>query len=118
MDTRKVSALLLLAVLAVHCLHGLFPSPQLAFYVGRGWLGALAAWMLWRGYRISWPVAAVWALFEASTSVCGVLYVGMPAAWGGLCDTGTGLPVSLLSLSLAALALVGNEIHQNRGDHG
>lgn len=117
MEARQVSLLVLVAVLAVHNLHGLFPEPTLAFFIGRGWLGVLAAWLLWRGWRITWPTAAVWALYEGSASACGVLYVGMPAAFGGLCDAGTGLPVNLLGLTGAALALAAT-MHDKINDKG
>jgi len=104
--TAVRSLLVLAAVLAVFNLHGLFPDPALAFYVMRGWLGCVGAAMLWRGWTISGPVAACWAWYEATASVCGVLYVAAPAAFGGQCDAGTGTPVNLLGLVGAALAAV------------
>ena len=108
MEARQVvpSLLLLAAVLAVHNLHGLFPQPELAFYVGRGWLGLVGAVMLWRGWTITGSVAACWAWYEGSAAVCGVLYVADPAVFGGQCDAGTGTPVNLLGLVGAALAAV------------
>lgn len=96
---------LLAAVVAAYTIPHAMPDPALAFYVGRGWLGVAFAWALWRGVRLSWPVAAVVALFEASTSVCGVLYAeGADAAFRGMCDAGSGLPVNLLGLTGAVLA--------------
>lgn len=97
-----------------------FPTPQLAFYVARGWLGVGACWLLWRRMPIDIGVLAVIAVYEASTSVCGAAYVGAPAVFGGICDSGSGLPVNLLGLvgALAAAvnlkirgSLTGNENH-------
>jgi len=97
-DSRKVSAAVLVVVLLAYHLPHAFPSPQLAFYVARGWLGVGACWLIWRRAAVTWPVLAAVAVYEASTSVCGVAYVGAPAVFGGICDSGSGLPFNLLGL--------------------
>jgi len=101
---------LLAAVLAV---------PSLAFYIGRGWLGCAFAFALWRGVRISGGVALAVCLFEASTSVCGSLFAaGAPEGTTSLCDTGTGLPLTLLGLTgvLAAVLPTIDGTRKNRGN--
>lgn len=123
MDSRKVSAAALVAVLLTYYLPHAFPNPPLAFYIARGWLGFSACWLLWRGYAIRWPVLAVAAVYEVSTSVCGAAYVGAPAVFEGLCDAGSGLPVNLLGLVGALLAAVsltirGSPTGNNENRHG
>lgn len=98
--------LLLAASVAVHNLSGFFPDPSLAFYIARGWLGVLLAWALWRGVKVSAPVLAVLAVNEAATAVCGSLFNVWPSGFSGMCNAGTGLPVNLIGLTGAALAIV------------
>lgn len=108
---------LLLSTLATYLTPGFFPDPSLAFYVMRGCLGAEFAVALWLGVRISTPVLVVIAAFEASSAVCGSLFVFVVPAREGLCDKGTGLPTTLLFLTGAVLAAVFT-IRPNRNRRG
>lgn len=102
--------LLPLAATAVYCLPAWMPDPPLAFYVGRGWLGCLLAWALFRGWRVNWLTLACLMAWEASSSVCGAFFAGLtPAAMGSLCDAGTGLPLTLPSLALTVAACIYRE---------
>ena len=96
-----------LATAAVYCLSVLFPEPTLAFYIGRGWLGCLFAWALYRGWRINgWSLAAI-VCWEASSSVCGAFFAGLtPIAAGSLCDKGTALPLTIPSVALTLVAII------------
>jgi hypothetical protein len=95
----------LVAVLITYLAPYFFPSPPLAFYVARGWLGVMFAVALWRRWWITAPAMLVAATFEGSTAVCGALYAGGPRlAFEGLCDKGTGLPLTLPVLTGAVLA--------------
>lgn len=104
-----------LATAAVYCIPAWLPNAPLAFYIGRGWLGCLFAWALYGGTRIG-PLTLVSLLaWEGSSSLCGALYAHMAsAAWGSLCDKGTGLPMTLPSLALT-LAAVAFEHNTKRG---
>ena len=98
---------LLLAAVAVYCLPAWLPDAPLAFYIGRGWLGCLFAWALWRGWRVTGLTFAALASWEASSAVCGAFFADLtPVAVGSLCDSGTGLPLTLPSLALTLAALV------------
>lgn len=116
-----MSAWLLVAVLLTYTLPDLFPDPTLAFYIARGWLGCLFAVALWRGWRISWPVALAIVVFEGSSAVCGALFAaGAPPGTSGLCDSGSGLPLTLLGVAVALAAAVAPRIDgttkNSRGD--
>ena len=103
-----------LATAALYCLVGLFPDAPLAFYIGRGWLGVLAAWALWRGLRITWVSALSIAVWEGATSVCGALYATDTPAIEGLCTRGTGLPFAWPALALTVAAVL-SELAPRRG---
>lgn len=99
--------LLPLAAAAVYCVPAWLPNPPLAFYIGRGWLGCLFAWALFRRWHVGPLTLAALICWEASASLCGALYAHLASlAWGSLCDRGTGLPLTLpsLALTLAAVA--------------
>ncbi len=107
--------LLPLATAAVYCLPAWLPDAPLAFYIGRGWLGCLFAWALWRGWRVNGLTFAALASWEASSSLCGAFFADLtPAAAGALCDQGTGLPLTLPSLALTLAACV-HRLHDNKG---
>ncbi len=106
METRHRQVIILLAVLAVYMLPGWAPDPPLAQYIARGWLGVLLLFALWRGWRIGAAVFAVTAVFEGATSVCGALYPLSTAGFEGLCDKGTGMPLTLPVLTGALVALL------------
>lgn len=118
MDARQVSAPILAAILAVYLAPHLTSNPPLAFYCARGLLGCLCLYGLWRGWRITLPAMLVAGAFEAGTSVCGALYCASASlAFGGLCDKGTGLPLTLPALTgavVAALLTIGG----NNNDRG
>jgi len=97
--------LVVLATAAVYCLAPLFPSAPLAFYIGRGWLGCLFAWALWRGWRITGLQLVAVLSWEASSSLCGSVYAGLTGV-AGLCDAGTGLPLTWPSLAITLVACI------------
>jgi hypothetical protein len=82
-----------------------FPDPSLAFYIARGWLGAYTALLLYRAGVITALGGLVFAAWETSTAVCGSFFVFPLPIAEGLCDRGTGLPVTypLLALTLVAV---------------
>ncbi len=109
---------LLVATLVVYLLPGLFPDPSWAQYVMRGILGVTFAWALWRGVRIPAAIAAVIAVFEGATTVCGSLYPVSLSAFEALCDKGTGLPLTLPALTGALVAAVVTIRPSNRAKQG
>lgn len=108
---------LLLCVIAAHSIPPLFPDPALAFYIARGWLGVMLLFGLWRGWSVGATVFAVAAVFEASTALCGSLYPVTTVGFEGLCDKGTGLPLTLPVLA-GALASMVVTIRSNKPDKG
>jgi hypothetical protein len=111
---------LLVATLATYLLPAAFPDPSLAQYVMRGMLGVIMAFAIWRGVRITASVFAVIAIFEAATSVCGLLYSTFTPAFEGMCDAGTGLPLTLPVCAFALLAAAGISAakKKHRGSYG
>ena len=109
---------LLAATLTTYLTPGFFPDPALAQYVMRGWLGCLFVFGLLRGWRLSPAAAAVIAVWEASTAICGTLYPVAPDAFEGLCDKGTGLPLTLPFLTGSLLALAVTIRPSNRNSRG
>ena len=108
--------LLPLAAAAAYCLPSWLPDPPLAFYIGRGWLGCLYAWALLRRWQIGGLTFAALASWEASSAICGAFFADLtPAAVGSLCDTGTGLPLTLPSLALTLAACVHRPNHNKGG---
>ena len=93
-------------VAAVYCLPPAFPDPALAQYILRGWLGCLCAWALFRGWRIGGASCACIVVWEGSTSVCGAYFAGWAPVVDGLCDKGTGLPVTLPALAVTVAAVM------------
>ena len=95
----------LLATAAVYCLPVWMPDPPLAFYIGRGWLGCLYAWALWRRWPINVPTLLALLSWESSSALCGSYFANLaPAATGALCDKGTGLPFTWPTLALTIIA--------------
>lgn len=95
-----------LATAAVYCLPAAFIDPALAQYIARGWLGCLFAWALYRGWRINRVELASIVAWEGATSVCGAYFAGLAPAVEGMCDKGTGLPITLPSLALTVAACI------------
>ena len=82
-----------------------FPDPALAFYVMRGVFGCGAAIALATGWRISWPSAGVVIILEGSTSICGLIFEPQSGPiTRGMCDAGSGMPLSLPVLAVVVLA--------------
>ncbi len=97
--------LLPLATAVTYSVPAWLPDGPLAFYIGRGWLGCLYAWALYRGWKVGLLTLAALVAWEASSSLCGAFFSGLaPAALGSLCDKGTGLPLTLPSLALTLAA--------------
>lgn len=107
--------LLPIATAAVYCIPPWLPDAPLAFYIGRGWLGCMFAWALFRGWRITGLTLASLVAWEGSASICGAYFAHLtPFAFGSLCDAGTGLPITLPSLALTLAACV----YKPRTKHG
>lgn len=102
-------------VAATYCLPATFPDPALAQYILRGWLGCLCALALYRGWRIGGASCACIVVWEGSTSVCGAFFAGLVPAVEGLCDKGTGLPVTLPALAFTVIAVLA-ETRRKGGD--
>lgn len=99
--------LLPLATAATYSVPAWLPDGPLAFYIGRGWLGCLYAWALYRRLKVGELTLAALVSWEASSSLCGAFFAGLtPVAMGSLCDKGTGLPLTLPSLALTLAACV------------
>jgi len=97
--------LLSIATAATYCLPAAAPDPALAQYIARGWLGCLFAWALWRGWSIAALDLLCIAAWEGSTSVCGAYFARWAPSAKGLCDSGTGLPITWPMLALTVLAI-------------
>lgn len=109
--------ILLLATAAAYTVPPWLPDPPLAFYIGRGWLGCLFAWALWRGWPINLPTLLAIGAWESSAAVCGSFFADLaPAATGALCDKGTGLPITYPSLALTVLACITTIKSAHRAD--
>ena len=81
-------------------------SPQEWFYILRGIEGATVFAMLAKAQAsLLWVGVCLWGTLENSlTSVCGMGYMvspTTPSRFSGLCDTQTGLPLSLLTVGIA-----------------
>lgn len=84
----------------------IFGSPQEWFYILRGIEGATVFAMLAKAQAsLLWIGVCLWGALENSmTAVCGVGYMvrpTTPAHFSGLCDTQTGLPLSVLTVGIA-----------------
>lgn len=102
---RQSDVLPVIATAAVYCVASEMPNAPLAFYIARGWLGCLFAWGLLRGWRITWLRFAAIASWEASSALCGSVYVGLTGV-ASLCDAGSGLPLTWPSLALTLIACI------------
>ncbi len=74
-------------------------------YVLRGWLGVVMIGALWLAGALSWPAAACAALWEAATSVCGVVMWQQITDGRALCDVAASAPVTLLAVALSVVVL-------------
>jgi hypothetical protein len=97
-----VLALVLLCSLLPHHL----PDPPMAMYALRGVEGVALAVLLGLGFRAHWATVITMVVFEGSVTACAwYTNEGAIARARGMCDAQTGLPVSLLALSWAFLAI-------------
>jgi len=101
-----MGAVVPILVAAVYCLPQWFPDPALAQYILRGWLGCLCAVALWRGWRITGLACVCIVAWEGATALCGSFFAGLAPAVEGLCDKGTGLPITLPALAVTIMAVI------------
>jgi hypothetical protein len=113
-----VGLLTLLMAVLVYTVPYATENPQDTFYILRGWLGAWFVFCLWRGWKLSWPVALCVGILEASTATCYATLTYLPGSVStGICDAGIGAPVSMIFLIFVILAAV-YELESFRGNDG
>lgn len=93
---------LLLAFVVASTAWQLFPDGPLAFYITQGLLITMLCIQLARKSPL-WPVYLYGALMAFMTSACGGMYAGHADGYHFLCDKGTGIPLSSISLGFALL---------------
>lgn len=98
---------LLVALLAAFTVHNLFDDKNLAFYIAQALMGVFL--MIRDGWRADACTAVVclYGLFLfGTTAACGVAFPQLQDGQKYLCDTGTGAPVTAITL-LAGVLLLG-----------
>jgi len=79
-----------------------FSDGPLAFYVMAGLLIALLLWVIGKEKRGNWwPVCLFGMSLGGMQAGCGLLYAGDGKSF--ICDSGTGLPLSLVTMGAASL---------------
>lgn len=106
----KSLAALFLVIAVTHIAYDplamIFGTPQEWFYILRGIEGATVFAILAKAQAsLLWGIVCMWGAMENSlTAICGAGYMmspSTPARFTGLCDTQTGLPLSVLTVGIA-----------------
>lgn len=93
---------LLLAFVLASTAWQLFPNGPLAFYITQGLLITMLCIQLARKSKLA--VVYLYGAFMAfMTSACGGMYAGYADGYHFLCDKGSGIPISSISLGSAIL---------------